>query len=70
METLRERRKALGLTLHDLAGIVGITEGQLSRIERYGKASLPVAMKLEQATGIPAAEIGKPPLQQAQDAAA
>jgi len=57
METLRSKRKALGLTLSQLASRVGVTEGQLSRIERFGGASLATAVRLEQETGVPASEI-------------
>lgn len=57
---LRIRRKKLGLTLATLASSVGITQGQLSRIERGGRTSLDTAVKLEAATGVSTAEIAKP----------
>ena len=47
MTTLRDYRRAKGLTLTDLSVIAGVTESQLSRIERFGKASPEVALKLE-----------------------
>jgi transcriptional regulator with XRE-family HTH domain len=60
METLRSRRKALGLTLAQMAERVGVTEGQISRIERFGGASLATAVKLERETGLPAASFATP----------
>lgn len=60
METpspLRMRRKALNLTLSELARKVGVTEGQLSRIERFGGVSAPIAVKLQEVTGVSVAEI-------------
>lgn len=57
---LRIRRKNLGLTLASLAERVGITQGQLSRIERGGRTSLDTAVKLEAATGVSAAQIAQP----------
>lgn len=57
---LRTRRKDLGLTLATLAERVGITQGQLSRIEREGRASLATAIKLEAVTGVSAADIAQP----------
>jgi len=56
---LRIQRKNLGLTLADLAERVGITQGQLSRIERGGRASLNTAVKIEEITGVSAAEIAR-----------
>lgn len=52
MSDLRTRRKELGLTLAQLAAKVGVSEGQLSRIERGGKPSLSSALAIERETGI------------------
>jgi transcriptional regulator with XRE-family HTH domain len=54
METLRQYRKRKGLTLADLAPKIGVTEGQLSRIETTGKASLKTALAIQEETGVPA----------------
>jgi transcriptional regulator with XRE-family HTH domain len=52
---LRTFRKAQtpALSLKALAERVGLTEGQLSRIERKGTESLTTAMKLSEITGLP-----------------
>ena len=57
---LRIGRKNLGLTLAGLAERVGISQGQLSRIERGGRTSLDTAVKLEALTGVSASEIAQP----------
>jgi transcriptional regulator with XRE-family HTH domain len=65
MTPLREYRKAAGVTLADLAPRVGVTEGQLSRIERFGGASLTTAAKIEELTGLSAASFVKAPAEDA-----
>ena len=65
IETLRQYRKRNGLTLANLAEKVDVTEGQLSRIETTGRASLSTALKIQAETGIPPER-----LTGAQDAAA
>ena len=45
--TLRERRKRLRLSLAELAQRVGISESQLSRIERGGGTTTPVLAAIE-----------------------
>jgi transcriptional regulator with XRE-family HTH domain len=55
MGQLREYRKAAKITLSDLAARIGVTEGQLSRIERgQSGVSLTTASAIERETGIPA----------------
>lgn len=51
METLRDRRKALNLTLEAMAGKIGITASQLCRIEAGKPTSLKTAMAIEKLTG-------------------
>jgi transcriptional regulator with XRE-family HTH domain len=53
---LRAYRKAQKLTLGVLSEPVGVTPGQLSRIERFGTTSLPTALKLAEITGLPVAD--------------
>lgn len=43
MSTLRQKRKERGLTLHQVANNVGLTVGNLSRIERMKQAPRPRA---------------------------
>lgn len=50
---LKAFRKARGLRLKDLGQAIGVTEGQMSRIEREGTVSLPHALKLAEMTGLP-----------------
>lgn len=57
MNALRNRRKELGLTLAQLAAKVGVSEGQLSRIERGGKPSLSSAIAIERETGVSVATL-------------
>jgi len=52
MEQLRERRKAMNLTLEALAEKLGITAGQLSRIERGKATSLDTALAIKRLTGV------------------
>jgi transcriptional regulator with XRE-family HTH domain len=49
----RMRRKQRDMTLADLAKRVGLSTGQVSRIEREGTSSLPVAIKLSEALNLP-----------------
>lgn len=57
MTTLRNRRKEMGLTLVELAERVGLTAGQLSRIERGSTPSFKTALALERLTGVSAATL-------------
>ena len=59
MDTLRQYREGRGLTLAELASEIGVTESQLSRIERGAGTSLATAVKIEELTGIPAANLAK-----------
>lgn len=55
MNELRKVRKAKQMSLAELAAKVGVSEGQLSRIERgESGVSLATAAALENETGIPA----------------
>jgi transcriptional regulator with XRE-family HTH domain len=56
---LREYRKRASLTLADLAAKVGVTVGQLSRIERNGQASLSTALAIQSETGVPVEDIAR-----------
>lgn len=56
---LRAFRKAQAKTLKELADIVGVSEGQLSRIEREGTESLPMAMRLSEITNLPVETFAK-----------
>ena len=62
MSTLRNRRKEMGLTLVELAEKVGLTAGQLSRIERGGSPSLKTALALERVTGVRASDLADDPV--------
>jgi len=42
------------MTLRQLSEIAGLSEAQLSRIERFGTTKLTVAMRLAEITGHPA----------------
>lgn len=53
---LRKFRRDRKLTLRDFAKQVGVSEGQLSRIEREGTTSLGRALSLAEKTGL-AAEV-------------
>jgi len=54
---LQEWRKRAKRTLADLAAQCGTSEASMSRIERGAQTpSLPIAVKLEEITGIPARE--------------
>lgn len=54
---LKEWRKRAKINLADLASRCGVSEGSMSRIERGEQTpSLPIAVKLEEITGIPARE--------------
>lgn len=57
---LRKFRKDQGKTLDDLAPEVGVTAGQLSRIERQGTESLTTALKLSEVTGLPVEAFTRP----------
>lgn len=58
---LKEWRKRAKKKLADLAGPCRLSEGSMSRIERGEQMpSLPVAVKLEEITGIPAREFLPP----------
>jgi transcriptional regulator with XRE-family HTH domain len=46
MTPLRAYRKTNKLTLAEVADMIGISEGQLSRIERFGTDALGIALKL------------------------
>lgn len=59
MTPLRAHRKAKGLTLNDIATVVGVSESQLSRIERDGTDSLGIALKLAEITGADPALFGR-----------
>jgi len=59
MTSLRLRRKEMGLTLVELAEKVGLTAGQLSRIERGATPSLKTALALERLTGVAASTLGE-----------
>lgn len=50
---LREYRQGRKMTLRELATIVGVSESQLSRIERDGTQSLERAVALATKTGLP-----------------
>lgn len=52
---LRKYRRAISATQEQLAGKIGVTPGQVSRIEREGTTSLPMALKLADVTGLPPA---------------
>jgi transcriptional regulator with XRE-family HTH domain len=41
------------MPLHELANRVGLSESQMSRVEREGTNSLPLALKLAEVTGLP-----------------
>lgn len=56
MTPLRAYRKANEKTLGDIAAAVGVTESQMSRIEREGTTVLKVALKLADITGAEPAE--------------
>jgi transcriptional regulator with XRE-family HTH domain len=51
--------KSPKMPLRELAAKIGVTEGQLSRIEREGTDSLPMAIKLAEITGLPVESFGK-----------
>ena len=59
MTPLREYRKTHGLTLTELAPRIGVTDGQLSRIEREGTTMLDIALKLSELTKHPPAAFQK-----------
>ena len=59
MTPLRAYRKANGKTLSEIAEGLGLSEGQLSRIERFGTTQLDVALKLAALTKSPAASFQK-----------
>lgn len=48
------------IPLRTLAEQIGVTEGQMSRIEREGTTSLPHAMKLSEITGLPVETFAAP----------
>lgn len=50
---LKTFRKTRGWTLKVLGDAIGVTEGQMSRIEREGTTSLPHALKLAELTKLP-----------------
>lgn len=52
LRKFRERQKPR-LTLEALAEQVGISLPHLSRVERFGTNSLPLAMRLRELTGLP-----------------
>lgn len=49
----RIARKKRNMTLQDLAAEIGVTVGQMSRIERQGTTSLPHALKLAETLRLP-----------------
>lgn len=49
----KERRKAKGLTLADLADAAGRSMGQMSRVEREGTDSISLARALGQKLDLP-----------------
>lgn len=59
---LRAFRKAQAekMPLRELAEKVGVSESQLSRIERNGTDSLPLAMRLSEITNLPVEAFAKP----------
>lgn len=52
MSPLRERRKAMNMTLEEMAEKLGITAGQLSRVERGKSTSLETALAIRRLTGV------------------
>lgn len=71
MENLRDYRKRNGMTLAELAAKVGVTPGQLSRIETgESGTTLAVAVRIEEETGIKPADIANIPRAEGRDAAA
>lgn len=46
--------------LRKIADDIGVSESQLSRIEREGTDSLPIAMKLAEITSLPVEAFAKP----------
>jgi transcriptional regulator with XRE-family HTH domain len=48
------------MPLHQLAEKVGVSESQLSRIEREGTDSLPLALRLAELTSLPVEAFAKP----------
>jgi transcriptional regulator with XRE-family HTH domain len=56
---LRQYRTDQGLTLRELADQVGVTEGQLSRIERERRTSWATARKIAEVTGLALEDIGQ-----------
>lgn len=54
MNPLREFRRRENLTLQDVGATVGVTESQMSRIERKGTTKATVALRLAELTGLPA----------------
>lgn len=48
------------LTLKAISDQVGISESQMSRIERVGTDSLPIALKLAAITGLSVTDFAKP----------
>jgi transcriptional regulator with XRE-family HTH domain len=53
MQPLREYRKTHGLTLKAMAARLDMSDSQLSRLEREGTTSLPTALRIANATGLP-----------------
>lgn len=56
---LRLARKRRGLSLQDMASQLGVSLGQMSRIERYGTTYLPHAVKLGEMLEMHPAAFGK-----------
>jgi len=54
---LKAFRRNNGLKLRDLAEQIGVTEGQMSRIERNGTNSLSTALRIANVTGLPVAAL-------------
>lgn len=57
---LRKYRREHKLTLKDMAPSAGLSDSQLSRIEREGTHSLPTAIKLAALTGLPVQDFAPP----------
>lgn len=53
LSPLRKFRRATGKSMDELAAEVGVSPSQMSRIERNGTHSLPVALRLADITGLP-----------------
>jgi transcriptional regulator with XRE-family HTH domain len=48
LSPVQSLRKALGLTLAEMGERCGISKSQMHEVERSGRASLPVALRIEE----------------------